>query len=191
MRLQKRFSLVGRAAIDGLIEVFNVFNHANYGSYTTAEQPLVWESVVQPERRVSAADAATGIPLRVLEDTRMSTHRWYRTVAGLALIGACGVAVPREASMQSPASAAGSGPAVRGEAWFYQRCSLCHIGRIVKDDTYQPMAPRLDGVLKNASPDREKTVRGFIQQGSLRMPGFRYNFTPAEFEELMAYLKTL
>ena len=27
----------GRAAIDGILEVFNVFNHANYGSYTTAE----------------------------------------------------------------------------------------------------------------------------------------------------------
>jgi hypothetical protein len=36
-RLQKRFALVGRANIDGLVEVFNVFNHANYGSYTTVE----------------------------------------------------------------------------------------------------------------------------------------------------------
>jgi hypothetical protein len=46
-------------------------------------------------------------------------------------------------------------------------------------------------VLKDASPDREKAVREFIERGSLRMPGFRYNFTPAEFAELMAYLKTL
>ena len=35
MRLQKRISLGGRRNIDGMIEVFNVFNHANYGSYTT------------------------------------------------------------------------------------------------------------------------------------------------------------
>jgi hypothetical protein len=35
MRLQKRISLGGRRNIDGLIEVFNIFNHANYGSYTT------------------------------------------------------------------------------------------------------------------------------------------------------------
>lgn len=121
----------------------------------------------------------------------MRTNRWYEAVAVMALSGALCVAVPRDASTQSPTAATGGGPAVRGEAWFYQRCSLCHMGRIVKDDTYQPMAPRLDGVLKSASPDREKAVRGFIQQGSLRMPGFRYNFTPAEFEELMAYLKTL
>ena len=35
MRLQKRISLGGRRNIDGLFEVFNLFNHANYGSYTT------------------------------------------------------------------------------------------------------------------------------------------------------------
>jgi hypothetical protein len=36
-RLQKRFALGGRSTIDGLLEVFNVLNHANYGSYTTQE----------------------------------------------------------------------------------------------------------------------------------------------------------
>jgi hypothetical protein len=35
MRLQKRLSLGGRRSIDGLVELFNVFNHANYGAYTT------------------------------------------------------------------------------------------------------------------------------------------------------------
>ncbi len=35
MRLQKRISLGGRRNIDGMFEVFNLFNHANYGSYTT------------------------------------------------------------------------------------------------------------------------------------------------------------
>jgi hypothetical protein len=35
MRLQKRISLGGRRNIDGMIELFNIFNHANYGSYTT------------------------------------------------------------------------------------------------------------------------------------------------------------
>jgi hypothetical protein len=34
-RLQKRFSLGGRRTIDGMLEVFNLFNHKNYGSYTT------------------------------------------------------------------------------------------------------------------------------------------------------------
>jgi len=43
MRIQKRISLGGRRNIDGMIEVFNVFNHANYGSYTTSfSNPLLY-----------------------------------------------------------------------------------------------------------------------------------------------------
>ncbi len=37
MRLQKRLSLGGHRQIEGLLEVFNLFNHANYGSYTINE----------------------------------------------------------------------------------------------------------------------------------------------------------
>ena len=121
----------------------------------------------------------------------MSRNTWYRVAAAVALTGTFSL-LPSEVSTQSrPPAPAAASAATRGEAWFYQRCSLCHMGRIVKDDTYQPMAPKLDGVLKNATPDRETAVREFVQRGSLRMPGFRYNFTPAEFEELIAYLKTL
>ena len=36
MRLQKRIFFGDRRHVDGIIEVFNIFNHANYGSYTTA-----------------------------------------------------------------------------------------------------------------------------------------------------------
>ena len=35
VRLSKRQRIVGRATIDGLVEVFNLLNHENYGSYTT------------------------------------------------------------------------------------------------------------------------------------------------------------
>lgn len=65
------------------------------------------------------------------------------------------------------------------------------MGRIVKDKTYEPMAPSLDGLFEDAPPDRERVIREQIQRGSLRMPGFRYNFTPAELEELMVCLGTL
>ena len=40
LRLMKRIPLFGRVGIDGMIEVFNVLNHENYGSYTTAESNL-------------------------------------------------------------------------------------------------------------------------------------------------------
>jgi hypothetical protein len=36
-RLQKRLALGARLTLDGLFEVYNVFNHVNYGSYTTNE----------------------------------------------------------------------------------------------------------------------------------------------------------
>jgi hypothetical protein len=37
MRLQKRFGLGGRRSIAAILEVFNLFNQENYGSYTTQE----------------------------------------------------------------------------------------------------------------------------------------------------------
>ena len=37
MRLQKRFNLGGPRSVAGFVEVFNAFNHENYGSYTTQE----------------------------------------------------------------------------------------------------------------------------------------------------------
>ena len=35
LRLQKRLKVGGRMQVDGLLELFNAFNHANFGSYTT------------------------------------------------------------------------------------------------------------------------------------------------------------
>jgi hypothetical protein len=37
LRVMQRIPLGGRTAVDGIVEVFNLFNRANYGSYTTAE----------------------------------------------------------------------------------------------------------------------------------------------------------
>jgi mono/diheme cytochrome c family protein len=122
----------------------------------------------------------------------MSKHTWRRTAVAAMAVAAASVSLPVVVSSQTPAAPASNVDAgKRGEAWFYQRCSLCHMGRIVKDDVYEPMGPRLTGVLKNATPEREKAVRTHVQRGSPRMPGFEHSFTPAEFEELRAYMKTL
>ena len=37
LRIQRRFLLVGSAKLDGMLEVFNLLNHENYGSYVTQE----------------------------------------------------------------------------------------------------------------------------------------------------------
>jgi len=79
----------------------------------------------------------------------------------------------------------------RGEATFYQNCSLCHLPRIRKGGTTPGPGPRLTGVLQGADKARETKVREFIQTGSDRMPGWRYTFKPEEIDELILYLKTL
>ena len=82
-------------------------------------------------------------------------------------------------------------PAFRGEGWFQQNCGVCHLGRWRKQGQLQSSAPSLTAVLKDRSPERETAVREYIRRGSANMPGFMNAFTPAEFEELIAYLKTL
>jgi hypothetical protein len=36
IRITERQRIAGSATIGGLVEVFNLFNHENYGSYTTS-----------------------------------------------------------------------------------------------------------------------------------------------------------
>jgi mono/diheme cytochrome c family protein len=94
-------------------------------------------------------------------------------------------------SQQTQKSAADKETVAKGQAWFYQRCSLCHLGRIIKDEKFNSMGPSLSGVLKDASPSREAEIREFIQKGTLRMPGFQYGLSPRELDEVIAYIKTL
>jgi hypothetical protein len=47
IRLQRRFGLGGHRSVDGLVEVFNLFNHANYGSYTLAESNASYGKPIQ------------------------------------------------------------------------------------------------------------------------------------------------
>lgn len=37
LRILRRFAIARSFKVDGMVEVFNLFNHANYGSYATAE----------------------------------------------------------------------------------------------------------------------------------------------------------
>jgi hypothetical protein len=52
VRLVRRFRLYGRTAVDGSLEVFNLFNHANYGSYVTTEASPLYG---QPQQNFNAA----------------------------------------------------------------------------------------------------------------------------------------
>jgi cytochrome c2 len=129
--------------------------------------------------------------MRQLNMKKKSKERYVMTVKPAVVLGIGLLALGAAGPSYAQESAASRAQVERGEAWFYQRCSLCHMGRIVKDNTYEPMTAPLTGVLEDTSPAREQFVRAYIQQGSAMMPGFRYSFSEQEFEELMAYLKTL
>jgi hypothetical protein len=57
-RLQRQFRLGGHAKVDGILEVFDLFNHANYGSYVTTEvsknygQPSFNSNIAYQPRRL-------------------------------------------------------------------------------------------------------------------------------------------
>ena len=40
MRIQRGFRLGGTTRLDGVLEVFNLFNHENYGAYVTSTAAL-------------------------------------------------------------------------------------------------------------------------------------------------------
>jgi hypothetical protein len=47
LRLLRRFPLAGRAKAEGSLEVFNIFNHVNYGNYVAAEASPLYGQPVQ------------------------------------------------------------------------------------------------------------------------------------------------
>jgi len=113
----------------------------------------------------------------------------------LGSIVAFSLVLPLTVSAQAPSAPRAARTDVekvrRGEAWFYQSCLLCHVDRILKNDITAPLGPKLNGLLKDATPAKEAAVREQINRNSLRMPGYRYNLTPEQMDELIAYLKTL
>ncbi len=52
VRLLRHFQIRGALKIDGMIEVFNAFNHVNYGSYVTSESSAVYG---RPQQNVDVA----------------------------------------------------------------------------------------------------------------------------------------
>ena len=79
----------------------------------------------------------------------------------------------------------------RGENFFRQRCSLCHLPRKLKFGSPPVIGPDLSGLFKEAGPDKLKLLRTSILKGSPNMPGFQYGLEPKEVDDLIAYLKTL
>lgn len=79
----------------------------------------------------------------------------------------------------------------RGEGFFLQRCSLCHLPRKLKFGSPAVVGPILSGQFKAADPDQMKVLRNYILKGGPAMPGFQYGLEPREMDDLIAFLRTL
>ncbi|MBZ5659974.1 MAG: cytochrome c [Acidobacteriia bacterium] len=95
----------------------------------------------------------------------------------------------------APISAKSSGQKLseqetRGEGFFLQHCSICHLPRNLKFGSPATVGPALSGQFKTASPENLNVLRGYILKGGPGMPGFQYGLEPKEVDDLIAFLKT-
>jgi mono/diheme cytochrome c family protein len=68
---------------------------------------------------------------------------------------------------------------------FSQSCGVCHT--LVQQRTKQ-YAPALS---RETLGGDEELIREYISNGTPRMPGFRYNFEPAQIGSIVQYIKTI
>ena len=72
-----------------------------------------------------------------------------------------------------------------GQRLFYQACVVCHTKPQITSGQYGPV---LSKNTLNGEPD---ALRAFIREGTARMPGFKFQFEPAQIDAVVAYLKTV
>lgn len=75
----------------------------------------------------------------------------------------------------------------RGRTVWLQRCAYCHDG--VGQPSYHTLGPWLGA--ETVQMLSESGMRQFIAAGTTRMPGFRYALTPAQVNDVIAFLKTV
>lgn len=72
-----------------------------------------------------------------------------------------------------------------GQRLFTQSCAVCHLKPNLNAGLYGP------ALYKDLVAGQEGAMRELIANGTERMPGFRYEFEPAQLDAIVAYLKTI
>ncbi len=96
-------------------------------------------------------------------------------------------------SLATAAHAQLSPAATNGKATFDKSCGICHNA----DSTDKKIGPGLKGLYTHATladgstPVNDATVTDRIMNGKVPMPPFKDQLTPAQVQEIVAYLKTL
>jgi mono/diheme cytochrome c family protein len=72
-----------------------------------------------------------------------------------------------------------------GMRLFNQSCRVCHTKPQLTSPQY---GPALSKATLDGKPD---LIREVIGNGTPRMPGFKYDFKPAEIDAIIAYIQTI
>ncbi|HVU39560.1 MAG TPA: cytochrome c [Xanthobacteraceae bacterium] len=80
--------------------------------------------------------------------------------------------------------AGGDGQRLLGLRLFNQSCRVCHTKPTLLSGLYGP------ALSMNTLGGNADAIRAFISNGTARMPGFKYDFTPAQIDAIVAYIKS-
>jgi mono/diheme cytochrome c family protein len=72
-----------------------------------------------------------------------------------------------------------------GRRLFEQSCGVCHTRPTLVSGMYGPELSRV------SLGGQEDLLRMFISNGTARMPGFKYTYSPEQIAAIAAYIKTL
>jgi mono/diheme cytochrome c family protein len=72
-----------------------------------------------------------------------------------------------------------------GRRLFEQSCGVCHTRPTLVAGMYGPELSR------ESVGGNEEVMRQFISNGTPRMPGFKYTYSPEQIAAIAAYLKTV
>ena len=73
----------------------------------------------------------------------------------------------------------------QGRALFNQSCRVCHTPPSLNAPIYGPV------LSQDTQRGRDDVLAEIIAQGSPRMPGFKYQFSPDQITAIIAYLRTI
>jgi mono/diheme cytochrome c family protein len=73
----------------------------------------------------------------------------------------------------------------QGRALFNQSCRVCHTPPSLNAPLYGP------ALSQDTQRGRDDVLAEIIAEGSPRMPGFKYQFSPDQITAIVAYLRTI
>ena len=118
----------------------------------------------------------------------MSAH----ITAGLFVLAFAIVSPVTAAAQFPPGSGAGkpqTDAELRGEAFFVKTCILCHGPTTGQARVLKLGITDLIGFAKRPGVTEDYLRQRILEGVPGRMPGYKYTYTPAELDNLIAYLK--